>query len=54
MEDMFNEYGDKKYKPSPLLWRLYRTQQLGARTGKGFFIYDEKEKALSPNPLVNE
>jgi 3-hydroxybutyryl-CoA dehydrogenase len=48
MEDMFNEYGDKKYKPSPLLWRLYRTQQLGTRNGKGFFIYD-KGKIVEQN-----
>jgi 3-hydroxybutyryl-CoA dehydrogenase len=50
MEDMFNEYGDKKYKPSPLLWRLYRTQQLGTRNEKGFFIY-EKGKLIGPNPF---
>ncbi|MCL2651101.1 MAG: 3-hydroxyacyl-CoA dehydrogenase family protein [Candidatus Azobacteroides sp.] len=41
MEDMFNEYGDKKYKPSPILWRLFRTQQLGVSTNKGFYIYNE-------------
>ncbi|GHT76677.1 3-hydroxybutyryl-CoA dehydrogenase [Bacteroidia bacterium] len=50
MEDMFNEYGDKKYKPSPLLWRLYRTQQLGTRTEKGFFVY-EKGKIIGTNPF---
>jgi 3-hydroxybutyryl-CoA dehydrogenase len=50
MEDMFNEYGDKKYKPSPLLWRLFRTQQLGMRNGKGFFIY-ENDKIVKPNPF---
>ena len=49
MEDMFNEYGDKKYKPSSLLWHLYRTQQLGTRTGKGFFNY-ENEKIVGLNP----
>jgi len=49
MEDMFNEYGDKKYKPSPLLWRLYRTKQLGLHYGKGFFIY-ENGKSVGPNP----
>jgi 3-hydroxybutyryl-CoA dehydrogenase len=49
MEDMFNEYGDKKYKPSPLLWRLYRTQQLGLRSGKGFYLYEEgKVKSVNP------
>ena len=40
MEDMFNEYGDKKYKPSPILWRLYRSKQLGIHNGKGFYIYE--------------
>jgi 3-hydroxybutyryl-CoA dehydrogenase len=50
MEDMFLEYGDKKYKPNPILWRLYRTRQLGMREGKGFYIY-EKGKITGPNPF---
>jgi 3-hydroxybutyryl-CoA dehydrogenase len=50
MKDMFNEYGDRRYKPSPLLWRLYRTQQLGARTQKGFYIY-ENGKITGINPF---
>jgi 3-hydroxybutyryl-CoA dehydrogenase len=50
MEDMFLEYGDKKYKPNPILWRLYRTQQLGMREGKGFYLY-EKGKLIAPNPF---
>ena len=53
MEDMFNEYGDKKYKPSPLLWRLYRTKQLGMHYGNGFFIY-ENGKAICPNPYFTQ
>ncbi len=48
MEDMFNEYGDRKYKPSPLLWRLYRAQQLGVASGKGFYVY-ENGKVVEPN-----
>ena len=40
MEAMFNDYGDKKYKPSPILWKLYRSNQLGVRTGKGFYLYN--------------
>ena len=48
MEDMFNEYGDKKYKPSPILWRLYRSKQLGISTDKGFYIYKEG-KVVEPN-----
>lgn len=52
MEDMFHEYGDKKYKASPVLWRLYRSKQLGKSTGRGFYIYDEAGKQLGPNDLI--
>jgi len=53
MEDMFNEYGDKRYKPNPIIWRLFRTKQLGTQTGKGFFIY-ENDKIVCPNPFFYE
>ena len=53
MEDMFDEYGDKKYKPSPVIWRLFRTGQLGMHTGRGFFIY-ENDKIVATNPFFYE
>lgn len=40
MENMYYEFGDKKYKPSPLLKRLYHAKQFGIRTGKGFYSYN--------------
>ena len=49
MESMFNDFGDPKYKPNPLLWKLYRSQQLGVRTGKGFYIYDENGDVTGEN-----
>lgn len=52
MEDMFHEYGDKKYKASPILWRLYRSKQLGVSSGRGFYIYDETGKQLGLNNLI--
>ena len=51
METMFNDYGDKKYKPNPILWKLYRTKQLGVRTGKGFYLY-ENEMFIGVNTAV--
>ena len=42
MENMFNEYGDKKYKPNPLIMKLFRAKQYGLSTRKGFYAYDEK------------
>lgn len=52
MEDMFHEYGDKKYKASPILWRLYRSKQTGVTVGRGFYIYDENGKQTMPNNLI--
>lgn len=51
MEAMFNDYGDKKYKPNPILWKLYRSQQLGVRTSKGFYIY-EGDKPVGVNKAI--
>lgn len=52
MEDMFQEYGDKKYKASPILWRLYYSKQYGVSEGRGFYIYDEAGKIMGPNNLI--
>ncbi|MFT4073516.1 MAG: 3-hydroxyacyl-CoA dehydrogenase family protein [Dysgonamonadaceae bacterium] len=49
MEDMFAEYGDKKYKASPVLWRLYHAKQFGVSAGRGFYNYDEKGNKLGAN-----
>ena len=52
MEAMFNEFGEKHYKPNPLLWKLYRSNQIGVRTRKGFYIYDETGNPISVNKAV--
>jgi 3-hydroxybutyryl-CoA dehydrogenase len=52
MEAMFNDFGEKHYKPNPLLWKLYRSNQLGVRTGKGFYIYDENKNPVSVNKTL--
>ncbi len=45
-ENLFEEFGDDKYKPSPLLKRLVRAKQTGVSVGKGFFAYDEKDRRI--------
>ncbi len=52
MEDMFNEYGDKKYKATPVLLKLYRSKQLGLSEGRGFYVYNEAGKIIGPNDLI--
>jgi 3-hydroxybutyryl-CoA dehydrogenase len=52
METMFNDFGEKRYKPNPILWKLYRSNQLGVRTGKGFYIYDSDGNPVSINKNI--
>ncbi len=41
METLFNEYGDPKYRPNPLLRKMVRANKLGMKTGEGFFDYNK-------------
>ena len=40
MENLYNEFGDMKYKASPLIKKLVRAQHLGRKTCMGFYAYD--------------
>ncbi len=46
LENMYQEYGQVKYKPSPVLLRLYRAKHYGISRGKGFYTYDESNNVL--------
>lgn len=39
--NLYDEYGNVKYKPSPILLKLFRARTFGVSTGKGFYTYDE-------------
>jgi len=41
MQHLFDELGDVKYRPCPLLRKMIRGGRLGVKSGKGFFEYDQ-------------
>lgn len=46
MDNLYQEFGDKKYKASPIIKRLVRANYLGVQTGKGFYTYEEHTKPV--------
>lgn len=41
METLYSEFGDSKYRQHPLLRKMVRSNNLGMKTGKGFFEYSK-------------
>ena len=54
MGHLFTEFGVSKFKASPLIKRLVRANNLGTRTGKGFYIYDTKGLKTGVNVLSTQ
>jgi 3-hydroxybutyryl-CoA dehydrogenase len=48
-ENLYDEFGDKKYKSSPMLKTLVRANQWGRRTGKGFYEYNKDGIKITKN-----
>lgn len=42
MTGLFEEWGDDRYRPSPLLRRMVAANMLGGKTGRGFYTYDDE------------
>ena len=47
MENLIGELSEHKYNPCPMLRKLVRAGHLGAKTGKGFFEYDEEGNKIN-------
>jgi 3-hydroxybutyryl-CoA dehydrogenase len=50
-EIMFHEYNDRKYAAPPLLRKMYLAGLHGMKSGKGFYLYDEKGQKGKVNNL---
>lgn len=51
MNNLYNEFGDIKYKSNPVIKKLVRANQLGRKTGKGFYEYDSNGNRIRPAVL---
>lgn len=47
MDNLYSEFGDIKYKTSPVIKKLVRAHQYGRLTRKGFYEYDEDGKKIT-------
>ncbi|HAN76285.1 MAG TPA: 3-hydroxybutyryl-CoA dehydrogenase [Bacteroidales bacterium] len=46
MDNLYVEFGERKFKASPVIRRLVRDNAIGRETGRGFYIYDETGKII--------
>jgi 3-hydroxybutyryl-CoA dehydrogenase len=44
MDNLYEEYGEDKYKPSPIIKRMVRARMYGRRVGEGFYQWDGDKK----------
>jgi len=51
MENLYEEFGQQKYKPAPLLKRLVRAKRLGVHTKAGFYKYDDEGNIIAEDFL---
>ena len=49
LNNLYEEYGHLKYKPSPVLLRLMRAKHFGVSRGRGFYVYDESGNIVKAN-----
>ena len=52
MNNLYNEFGDIRFKANPIIKKLVRANQLGRKTRKGFYEYDENGNRIKPSTLL--
>jgi 3-hydroxybutyryl-CoA dehydrogenase len=53
MENLYIEFGEQKYKPSPVLKRMVRANLVGRRTGEGFYLYKDGKRSSKTGSITN-
>lgn len=53
MDNLYNEFGDIRYKPSPFIKRLVRAGMVGRRVGEGFYLYKDGKRIQKKGNLLH-
>lgn len=53
MDNLYREFGELKYKPSPLIKRMVRAKMVGRRVGEGFYRWDGNTKITKTGSIKN-
>lgn len=51
MDNLYNEFGEFRYKPSPIIKRLVRAGMVGRAAGEGFYIYPNGKRKSKPGAI---
>ncbi len=54
MENLYSEFGDPMYMPSPVIKKLNRAKRYGKHVCCGFYKYDENGVIIGTTPLTSE
>lgn len=53
MDNLYNEFGEFRYKPSPIIKRLVRAGMTGRAAGEGFYIYPNGKRTSKTGAIQN-
>ena len=51
MENLYKEFGEDKYRPSPIIKRMVRARMFGCRVGEGFYIWEGDRKVIKTGSI---
>ncbi len=52
MENLYIEFGEQKYKPSPVIKRMVRANLFGRRVGEGFYLYQGDKRIQKKGQII--
>lgn len=53
MENLYHEFGQLKYKPSPIIKRMVRANMTGMASGEGFYRWVDGRKQAKSGPITH-